>query len=94
MGEQYRKTLEKLSVSQRRKFLEEDWNAHFMLLEMYAKDVSDKPDFDTFCNKFVESFGKRASPQSRPLDEPYSVSLLYIFKQRRKTNFLHRDFFN
>lgn len=78
MGEQYRKSLQKLSISQRKKFLEEDWNSHFMLLEMYAKEKSGKPDFDTFCKTFVESLVKSAHHQSRSLEEPHSVSLRQI----------------
>ncbi len=77
MGDQYRKSLDKLSVSQRRKFLEEDWNAHFMLLEMYSKPTSKKTDFETFCSNFCQSLVQEAQTlANQPIDEPDSVSFL------------------
>lgn len=73
MGDQYRKALEKLSANQRKKFLEEDWNSHFMLLELYSKQPSNSVDFDTFCKNFCQSLVSKRETDPAGV-EPYSVS--------------------
>lgn len=76
MGDQYRSELEKLSVEQRKKFLEDDWSSHFMLLELYDKLSSPDSDFDAFCEKFCKSLVSQAQADHVTKEEPYSVRYL------------------
>lgn len=51
MGEEYQKSLLKIPKTQKKRFLEEDWRAHMMLLELYEKYKGFDQDFEAFCDK-------------------------------------------